>query len=105
MAGEVRAFVEHTLGEEGMKKSVVVVATGDEPALLRIRAAAMATSIAEYFRDKGKDVFTDYGFSDTLLSGAASGGFWLRVSPPTTKGFPPSVFFNIATITREIWPD
>ena len=53
---EVREFVEHDLGEEGMKRSVVVVATSDKPALIRNKAAKTATAIAEYFRDQGKDV-------------------------------------------------
>ena len=53
---EVREFVERDLGEEGMKRSVVIVATSDKPALIRNKAAKTATAIAEYFRDQGKDV-------------------------------------------------
>lgn len=53
---EVREFIERDLGEEGMKRSVVVVATSDKPALIRNKAAKTATAIAEYFRDQGKDV-------------------------------------------------
>ena len=68
---EVREFVERDLGEEGMKRSIVVVATSDKPALIRNKAAKTATAIAEYFRDQGKDVLSDDGFPDTFFHGTA----------------------------------
>ncbi len=88
---EVREFVERDLGEEGMKRSVLVVATSDKPALIRNKAAKTATAIAEYFRDKGKDVLlmmdslTRFSMAQREI-GLASG------EPPVTRGYPPSVY-------------
>ncbi len=76
---EVREFVENDMGEEGMKRSVVIVATSDKPALIRNKAAKTATAIAEYFRDQGKDVLL---MMDSLASG----------EPPVTRGYPPSIY-------------
>ncbi len=88
---EVLDFVERDLGEEGLAKSVLIVATSDQPALLRLKSAMVATAIAEYFRDTGKKVLL---MMDSLTRFAmAQREIGMAVGePPVSRGFPPSVY-------------
>ena len=88
---EVREFVENDLGPEGMKRSVVVVATSDQPAMLRVKCPLVATTIAEYFKDQGKDVLlmmdslTRFAMAQREI-GLATG------EPPVARGYTPSIY-------------
>ena len=88
---EVKEFVEDALGPEGMKKSVLVCSTGDQPPLIRMKCLLTATAVCEHFRDQGKKVFL---MTDTVTRCAMAGReVGLSIGePPTMKGYPPSIF-------------
>nr|WP_264296866.1 FliI/YscN family ATPase [Gallaecimonas mangrovi] len=96
---EVREFIEQALGEEGLKRAVVIAAPADQPPLLRLRAAEVCHRLAEYFRDQGEDVlllmdsFTRYAQAQRELALAIG-------EPPATRGYPPSVFTSLTRLAE-----
>jgi flagellum-specific ATP synthase len=94
---EVQEFIHTSLGEDGLARCVMVVSTSDEAPLLRVRAAKVAATIAEYFRDQGKHVLLLVDSLTRLCQAQRQIGLAAR-EPPATKGFPPSVFSLIPEI-------
>ncbi len=98
---EVGQFIRDVLGEDGLRKSVVVVATADAPPLLKVKAAFTATAIAEYLRDRGRHVLYMMDSITRVATGQREVGL-AAGEPPTARGYPPSVFSLIPSLTERL---